>query len=1682
LESIVIAEWNMNFSDNILTMGNYRYRPNIASPTEENFGVAKIDWLLETASSEDKYYFGATDSSTILNTGIDLNTQETTINATVDETEKMLYSLSETVSRFRPRSGINKIRYFGKNYLNYANSNMHQQPRFYLASKDDKFKYWTSYRVETGVSGGIERGIAKTPTGNSDYYIDDAAPFVVYKDAIPANRIVVKMQTGVGDVNNGPYKKSNNKTFVDPFYENPVPNTFLVNQATPENWKIQYLNNSGVWTTAQSFSLGQLRLDVGKRIINSDGYVELAYGITNMPTRFRLLGQYVSEQSLPMDGADGDAYLVPSTNNLSAGTIYVWNGNDWTGNSFVPQYGWYLAEEGVTTKSSIVSNLTSPDFFGSASTIYTPTYREFQFIKGIRIVVDTMSKSGSTFDLIEMSPRLVADLSDKTKSFSIEKIASDIGNTGVPVGQLLASTGSLSIFDYDQSFNEYNDLVAVSGNISGSIISNISSKNLQIKIYEHIIDDRIYPIIYDYFVPIKTMYVDGFPEISNTDRTATIKLRDLLFYFESIVAPSLMLRNASVSFAIATLLDNIGFSNYKFYRNAGESEDIIPYFYIAPDTTVAEVLNDLAQSTQTAMFFDEDNNFVTMSRNYIMPTVAERPTNITLYGSKDFAQNGIVKNSHTYDITAISRDGTYVTYTCKNKLSANQSVSIIGASSPAYNLTDVKVFDATSTQFRVASTANGTTSTAKVLITPALANIVSLDAENNEVYNGGKITYLNKYIQKSYATIQEASMLNKGQRYKYKPVLLWEVAGTEILRPTNDEVGNQSSYSLSALVLNSALTSAIPTVSSGVIINNIMDFGQSIYWLTRFKGYFYSNNEIIKYEAVEHFISGIGNVWIEDITDYQKYFAKLPFNGKMFPTGRVRIYAEPNFDANGNVQNGVVARHGRGQFGTPISSHTVLDENSAWLNPNNHKAFKMQSKWIFENNQQYNETLYQFTVTTGTSGTKTLTVADATGLKEGLFLYEYKTKTIGTQPAPTSNLGYITINVSSHGLVPGNQIKIEGVLPTEYRGIYTVTATTAGSITFFNKNSATGAITTAGTVAPLFNNRAIVAGVPAGTKIDKIVGNTITLTKTLTASVSGTFYATSNIVEPLGRIENNATTDSIGFLAEKPKVSGVMKDFFDSSSYTESSITNTVDKSKPNATIKSSALSIQGPSDFSTVVSANNAISYVHKNYNTECPNAYAFGTRVRIIGKPLPSTDEINAAKQIPIGGEVLATFKNNSGEYQIAGTGGGIAFNIDVTNNKNIGYYFEIAALSSQVIIDGLDSNNSETIPNVFFYKVLKGANSKQAIPIVLWSGNAPILVDSGLFAGMSKSVDTKNPTVYDLLVETEELTQTTRDRYNRKFYLYINGKLIATVKDNDAIPLNDNNKNLALFVRGKGLCMFENVFAIGDNSKNANSPINKKSVFLDDKIDNENYRKHLMNPAVLKTYLKELGPNHQPKYKLYYEEFGTIMRECAYFNIRYDKAYPALYSKISPTFSDSQGYIVSNFRSNPYGAEFMIFNATDFALNLDESTGNYLRIQGVTFTQQSAYDLTVDEYFQKNSDLNNYENFTELDNRYVAIQNSRNTYGKKDFTISGTYIQNIDTANNLMTWMVNKNMHPKKSLGVTIFANPAIQLGDIVEVDYSIDNVLQNTTSRFVVYHTEYSRSSDGPEMKLYLSEVV
>ena len=1417
LKSLILAEWNMNMPDNIQKLGNYRYRPT--TPGSQYHTLPDAFDSLDSGN----YYTNATDADIIIDGGFDNLNVPQKFTSTKDKM-KIMYSLEDCLKPFRPRSGINKPLYLNNRFLANSGASMAQRPRYYMPSRYDEFKYWTSYRTEEN----IERGIAKN-ISNGLNYIDDASPFVVYKEEVPVNRIVVKMQTNVGDVDLGPFSNSSSST-ADPLFGE-------ANKTVPKRWKIQYLKNNN-WIDAYAFNENDLR-ESGEPIIDNDGYLELEYGLIisdEYKNNFVFAGKLASTTLLPESSIEGYGYLVVE-NSGSGGIFYLWTNGAYT--SFLPKYGWKLGSEQVVNNTNFVTNLTSPDSFNNDIDGGT-SYREFLYISGIRIVVSTMNKFDSTFDLIEMSPRLVADISDKIIDFKITKALSDIGVTSLPVGQLLASKGQISLFDDDQAFNEQN---------LNSIISKYVRKNIKFNFYEAILGVDGF----DYYVPIKTLYSEGFPQADVTAGTLSIDLRDFFFFLESMPAPRLLTTQSSLSYAITTLLDYIGFSNYTFRRVDGESDPIIPYFFVAPDQNVAEVLNQLALATQTAMFFDEYNNFIVMSKDYLMPTEEQRITDFVISGNNNQTDAGVIENS----------------------TSGN------------------------------------------------LPNIISIASKDKKIYNDGKINYTTRYIQRSYGSIRQSSLVDQEKTWIYKPALLWEVSGTENTKTINELASRQGNYVLGAMPLNSNLTDVAPTVVNHSIVNNIIDLGENIYWLTRYQGYLFSNGEIIRYDAAEFNITGTGNVWISDNQEYQKYFGSLPFNGKIYPTGLIRIYSIPYYeviDGITRLQNGDVVEHGRAQFGTSISSH-IAGVSTYWSNNDYVRGCEMESTYMFT------------------------TVLD-------------------------ENLTYPETSIGAAG-----------------------------------------------------------------------ISNT---------------------------------------LARQTTRNGIIKNFMSTNYLTETEVNNL--KSTNTGTVQSSALVMNGPS-FKTTETPLNFVSYVYK----ELTSAYKhFGTRMRIVGKI-----ENNITRtQTPIGSTTYyqTSGTQNDQNVNIGGGSGGVAVLLNPETNN--GYYFEIIALTEDNIASYLKIDNKgnaeKSINNIVFYKIKKESSSNKAIPIKLWGGLSKILVDDGRFTGQYRMASEENPTVYDLSVEYQDIGKT------RRFYLYINNQLIKIVDDTDPLPIYNN---MAIFTRGSSRCMFENIFALSQNPGNPSFATGEtlgSSLSEVEVDDNESYRKYGMSGMVKSTYFSGISSQKPPEYDMYFEEFGTIMRECAYFDIRYDRAYPALYAKISPTLNRIKGYTISGFQADSYGAEFLIFNSTDKALSLDETTGNYLRIQGITFTQDTTHELTVDNYFKKRGNLSDPEfkgdslAYSPLLEKlkYDEIRQSRMIYGKNEFSIDSPYIQTDDDANALMGWIINKLMKPKKSVGINMFAIPTLQLGDIVTLDYKDSSgldLISTNTDRFVVYNIEYARNNNGPTMSVYLSEV-
>jgi hypothetical protein len=1787
----------MNVPDNISMVGNYRYRKN-----STNFRLLPVQF-----DENDITHKNATDSDTTIDNGFD-EVNEPIAFSTVNEKSKLYFSLDECLGKFRPRSGINKARYFkveGTHYFNGTTINGLGQsfldtnrPRYYAADRTDKFKYWTSFRTE----GGSEYGIAnKTLGGLREHAIDDAVPFVVYKNAVPVNRVVVKMQTNVGTINQGNIATTNG-TIADPLFGRE-------NQSTPVKWKVQGLVGNN-WEDLKTFDANSVRRD-GSPIIGADGYVELSYGLI-VPERYRDIfiqaETYSTAALLPAKAVNGYAYLI-KTSSTDIGEYHIWIQEEQKYQVFAPEYGWVVAEETVNRFTHFVTDTTNPDKFINTSNQFRETFRELAYLKGIRIVVETMNKFDSTFDLIEMSTRLTVNMTDKTKSVSAKKIASDLGISGLPVGQLLVSTGSIEIFDFDDSFNQNNQ---------SSIIAKYAPNQIQFKIYDVIAEVLENGIYYDYFVPIKTMYGDGFPETSIDSRTVRINLRDMFSYFESFSAPQVLVANASLSYAVSFLLDNIGFSNYVFKRVPGEPEPIIPFFYVEPDVTVAEVLNELARSTQTAMFFDEYNNFVLMSRNYMLPKETDRNIDLTLYGSKDSVKDGVERNSTTK---------------------------------------------------------------------PKLANIVSIASQNTEVYNDGKINFTTRYIEKSYSSLEQANKLDRDKTWTYKPSLLWEVSPSEATKKQGgDNDGSLSTYALTAIPLKTTLSNKAPSVNSqGIVQDNILDFGDAAQWVGRYAGYFYANGEVIKYDAVQYKVLGeTADVWISSLEEYEDYFSKIPFNGKMYPTGFVRIYSKPFYNKEtGKPVPGVVEIHGRGQFGTKIVEHKAGLDTASWAQ--NVSGITMDSDYLFSavGNFQLKDAYIPhktdvpiktfrlgsgsldwtlnapgtLSATTGTGDT-TITANNLKSTKEYTYSLTMGNKKVYSVVQPLEekkNIDTITPlgNLSITRIDPGTTssvLTLEVELPTFlsfYKDIPEAEKSKASSfdwqiagVTLAGSGGNSGTITakyTAATTKPkqkesydvqttvfkrgtleiprsttftatvpndtpteislvvrgtivktimintgavcgvlgdivtslAYDNRTIHVEDTSGIKVGQEV-QLITIERSLTPSKtdlvitkpfekdnqnnlrvesiqsSNLFkikhkgdtssplkgisqenlkkdiesinfidqrFLSSDVTKVAGGKTNPSGTKDSSRLGKASSITGVIKNFLSSDTTSNNNgITNP--QTVPSGSVQSSALVMSGPPFTDTNdPDSIDFLSYTYKNLGSDAAKYKYFGTRLRLIGKygynqeqSGVGEDSWYTSKQLsPSGNEVTNVLKASSG---------GIAVLLNpLTNN---GYYFEIAALSDTSISRKLAKYTDDgkliedPIQNLLFYKMNVGLDedgellsSQKATPVKLWGGLTNVSVDNGLFTGQSRmtSIDSAT-TVYDLAVEYEIVNQN-----SLRFYLYVNNVLVGTVVDSDPFIDATTKKpiiynNMALFVRGKAKCMFEHVFAIAATPSQTSeteiisaASVPENGIFGSGSISlNQVMRKYALSGIINEAYLSGIGPSGPTQNLIYYEEFGTIMREAAYFDVRYDKSYPALTAQIAPTYNNNRGYTISGFLPGPYSAEFMIFNSTDSVLVLDGTGGNYLRIQGVTFTQQATHELTVDEYYSMRSSLSDPQTPTGSSlvssplkeaQEYNRIRNSRSAYGKKEFTLESRYIQSQDMANSLMDWITGKIMKPRKSVGVSVFSMPTLQLGDIVNIDMKdedgVDQVAPDT-SRFVVYQIDYNKTSQGPEMSVYLSEVV
>jgi hypothetical protein len=1600
IDSLVIAEWNQNDFTNLENYGNYRFRPDGSDVVYRNI-YPEYD-PQDVVNS----YTNALDSSYISEYKTEDPDEPVTF-ITKESDRESYYSLKDCIKPFRPRSGINKMLYFGESNINntkFVDSfRSGRRPRYYFSSRFDNFKYWNSYRKESGQEFGISSQVATFfTTDNPSYKIKDCAPFVTYKNKVATNRIVVKMQTNLADpaavgVNGDSLVpeeiRRNNSLIADPMKD-------ISKSSVPKKWKIQYLNENNNWTDAIQFDETSTRRD-GSIIVPWDGYVEVYYGI-KIPERFRtnfnLYSYLDSFDQLPdtslynfsNNTKDGDAYIVGASS-TDAGTLYVWSqeGEEWV--DYDVEYGFSLLEDDDTKRLGLVKKILNPEYFNIEG---TDIYREFVFIKGIRLVVETMYAPNKTFDLIEISPRLKVNITDYVLDYEITKniMATDYG---LPVGGLVASTGNISLSNHDGSFTELN--VFDEEDKTGSIIANNLKPQIKFDFYEAVLNVNGY----DKFIPLKTFYSENAAIATSGMEDISLDLRDAYFILESNKAAPIFLQNCTLTMAAALLLDNIGFSNYVFKNITSVNDPVIPFFFVEPDTSVSEILQRLAQSTQTAMFFDEYNNFVIMPKEYLMPDISIRDNN-----------------------SAISERLT--------------------------NLYGQKTDD-------------------------FVPNIEAIAGFETNILNDGQINYTTRYIQREVSRLEQASLSLSERTYGYKSSILWELGDQKELRTINQPTAN-TGYALGAVTLNTSLPDFAPYVRNHQIVNNTIDVGESAFWLPRFQGYLYANGEIIRYDAQQYHVDAPsasatnGLVWITSNNEYQKYFSNLVFNGKMTLTGLLRIYTEPyyenasgsnfeNLEENVRYKNGDVRSHGRGQFGTGIVNH-FAGLNPYWEDPDNRRSFRMDSGNIYS------------TIPAKFFPNLELEVPITT-----IIPYEFYTDNEFVQGILNPRLSYGR-GSEQHYIAKAmgySDPLAYSVRAAEMVGVYR-------NLSPYRKNVITGMI------------------IRANSSTQNVFGYMSGFNMTQISDEPPRYnYAMPLGDDPISKSQSLVHGKIANFMKQSTRTEGF-------SSYSQ----------QDTAGIQSSALVFSGPYPVPSLANPvfnrielsatteTDLVNYVYKSLDTDYTHV---GTRMRIIGKQ-KDDDTQSALNSIKLFDIDQNSSTGGLNVKELSGGAGGIGYMLDPITNS--GYYLEIASLSSDVlkeftnsgsvssgsVVSGSVSSGSVSyepvIENIIFYKVenrpylrQKTGKTNIAVPKKLWGSLARILVDEGKFIGSDRATSQEIP-VYDLSLDVQ--ISRNGSRISRiDFSIYLNNVLIGIVSDETPLQMPVDGLKTGLFTRGSSRCMFENIYAL-KNIKENDTPLLEK---IDGAFSAESLRKYSLPAAIQRTYMSSIGTETRPTVDFYFEEFGTILRECAYFNIKYDQAYPALIAKIVPPFTVEKSYEISGFLPGSYGAEFLLFNTTDKAIDLSENSTNRIMIQGITFTQNISNVLTVDDYFKE---LSNFSDPVITENNliispersekiYDNIKNSRAIYGNKSFSLDSVYIQNEDSAKDVMKWILDKTIKPRKVFEIDTFGTSHIQLGDIVKIDFDLPEgvKLVDENKKFVVISATYNRSSSDVQSQLRLMEV-
>jgi len=262
-------------------------------------------------------------------------------------------------------------------------------------------------------------------------------------------------------------------------------------------------------------------------------------------------------------------------------------------------------------------------------------------IYGIRLTINAVAKSEQSVAVIEISPRLVSDISQYVIDLSVDDELSDVSFTS-PIGAASANQASLTLSNTDGAFNNDNASSPFYGLLDKNVLI---YGDIGIKVAG----------VFQYVRMFTMLSQNWSGQISEEVR---VDLEDDSSRMKLSQPPKMLLQDINIGKAISILCDIMGYTNYLYTLSNLDGSQTIDFFIVDGEKTLWEIISELSVGTQTVVYFDAYNTMQIKSRNTFLNQNRDATWRLE-YDRNGSAQPDIISYEEEYLMEANSVDVVY---------------------------------------------------------------------------------------------------------------------------------------------------------------------------------------------------------------------------------------------------------------------------------------------------------------------------------------------------------------------------------------------------------------------------------------------------------------------------------------------------------------------------------------------------------------------------------------------------------------------------------------------------------------------------------------------------------------------------------------------------------------------------------------------------------------------------------------------------------------------------------------------------------------------------------------------------------------------------------------------------------------------------------------------------------------